>query len=303
MINYISDQLKNNSLLVLDGAMATELEKHGIDTDNELWSAMALIKNPEAIKEVHESYFKSGAKVATTNTYQANVGKFQQFGLSETESKKLIIKAVQLAQSAKGEFKNSDLLVAGSIGPYGAYLADGSEYRGDYDLSITEFMNFHRQRMQLLNEAQVDLFAFETQPNFEETKALSKLLNTEFPRKTAWMSFSIKDSQTLCDGTPLNEAVKYFNDNQQIAAIGVNCTKLENIEDSIVNIRKVTKKPIVVYPNNGDIYDPKTKTWQPNPQTRSFKELVPKWIDAGARLIGGCCRTTPCDINEIAEYS
>lgn len=303
MINYISDHLKNNPLLVLDGAMATELEKHDIDTDNELWSAIALINNPESIKEVHESYFKAGAKVATTNTYQANVEKFQQFGLNEAEAKKLIIKAVQLAQAAKAESKADDLLVAGSIGPYGAYLADGSEYRGDYDLTITEFMDFHRQRMQLLNQANVDLFAFETQPNFEETKALAKLLKTEFPQKTAWMSFSIKDSQTLCDGTPLNEAVKYFNDDQQIAAIGVNCTKLENIEDTIVNIKKVTNKPIVVYPNNGDIYDPKTKTWQANPKTSSFKELVPKWIDAGASLIGGCCRTTPADIKEIAEFA
>ncbi|MQS75531.1 homocysteine S-methyltransferase [Companilactobacillus halodurans] len=312
MRDLISEDLENKKGLVVDGAMATELEKHGVETNNDLWSATALIKNPEAITAVHKSYFQSGADIAITNTYQANVKKFEELGLSEEKSKNLIVQAVKLAQKARADYFDAlpkaerqkrapHPLVAGSVGPYGAYLADGSEYRGDYDLTQTQYQDFHRQRMQLLDSAGVDLFAFETQPNFEEAKALVDLLVKEFPEQHAWLSFSIKDTETLCDGTSLFEAVHYFDEVKQLSAIGVNCTTLENIEETVKNIRSVTDKNIIVYPNNGDIYDPNTKTWQNNPQADTFSDLVPKWLEAGADLIGGCCRTTPEDIQQVSE--
>lgn len=311
--NLIAENLKNRTGLVVDGAMATELEKHGVKTDSELWSATALIENPEAIKSVHKSYFENGADVATTNTYQANISKFMELGLTETDSENLITKAVQLAKKARSEYydklshderikRAKYALVAGSVGPYGAYLADGSEYTGDYDLTKAEYQEFHLRRMQLLDQAGVDLFAFETQPNFDEANALVDLLQERFPEQDAWLTFSVQDSDTLCDGTSLAEAVKYFNDVEQISAIGVNCTTLENIQDIVRIVNQVTDKPIIVYPNNGDIYDPETKTWQANPQADTFEDLVPEWLEAGAKLIGGCCRTTPKDINEIAKF-
>ncbi|WP_338231211.1 homocysteine S-methyltransferase [Companilactobacillus muriivasis] len=313
MSDLIAADLKNRKGLVVDGAMATELEKHGVNTDSDLWSAKALIENPEAITAVHESYFQNGADVATTNTYQANVSKFMELGFSESESENLVIKAVELAKKARSNYFDSlpkDVrqkraphpLVAGSVGPYGAYLADGSEYTGDYNLSKSEFQEFHYSRMELLDRAGVDLFAFETQPNFDEANALVDLLMDKFPEQHAWLTFSVKDDSTLCDGTSLSEAVKYFNGADQISAIGVNCTTLENIHEIIRNVNQVTDKPIIVYPNNGDIYDPVTKTWQANPQADTFSDLVPEWLEAGAKLIGGCCRTTPNDIKEISNY-
>lgn len=311
--DLISENLQHRPGIVVDGAMATELEKLGVNTDNDLWSATALIENPEAILAVHKSFFQAGADVAITNTYQANVKKFMKMGLSKKASQDLIIKAVKLADQARDEYyetlsdeerkkRAKHPLIAGSVGPYGAYLADGSEYRGDYQLTEKEFMDFHKNRMELLDQAGVDLFAFETQPSFAESKALVNLLKQTFPKQTAWLSFSIKDPEALCDGTPLKDAVKYFNVFEQVAAIGVNCTTLENIDQAVKNIRSVTKKPIVVYPNNGDIYDPVTKTWTKNPQDDDFAELTPKWLASGADLIGGCCRTTPTDIKEIARY-
>ncbi|WP_125711017.1 homocysteine S-methyltransferase [Companilactobacillus zhongbaensis] len=313
MTDLISENIQQRPGLVVDGAMATELEKLGVNTDNDLWSATALIENPEAILAVHKSFFQAGADVAITNTYQANVKKFMKMGLSKKASQDLIIKAVQIADQARDEYygtlsederkkRAKHPLIAGSVGPYGAYLADGSEYRGDYQLTEKEFMDFHQTRMELLDQAGVDLFAFETQPSFAESKALVNLLKRDFPKQTAWLSFSIKDPETLCDGTPLQDAVKYFNVFDQVAAIGVNCTTLENIDQAVKNIRAVTDKPIVVYPNNGDIYDPVTKTWTKNPQDDDFAELTPKWITSGADLIGGCCRTTPADIKEIASF-
>lgn len=313
MSDLIATDLKYRKGLVVDGAMATELEKRGVDTSSDLWSATALIDHPDEIIAVHKSYFENGADVATTNTYQANVSKFMELGWSESESEALIVKAVELARTACDEYYGSlsdderkkrapDPLIAGSVGPYGAYLADGSEYRGDYNLTKAEFQEFHYSRMQLLDQAGVDLFAFETQPNFDEANALVDLLMDKFPKQQAWLTFSVKDEETLCDGTSLAEAVKYFNGADQISAIGVNCTTLENINEIIRNIHQVTDKPIIVYPNNGDIYDPETKTWQANPQADTFKDLVPEWLDAGAKLIGGCCRTTPSDIKEISNF-
>jgi Homocysteine/selenocysteine methylase (S-methylmethionine-dependent) len=189
--DLIAENLKNRTGLVVDGAMATELEKHGVKTDSDLWSATALIENPEAIKAVHKSYFENGADVATTNTYQANISKFMELGLSESDSENLITKAVQLAQAARSEYYDSLAndkrlqrakypLVAGSVGPYGAYLADGSEYTGDYNLTKAEYQKFHLRRMQLLDQAGVDLFAFETQPNFDEANALVTYWKKDF---------------------------------------------------------------------------------------------------------------------------
>lgn len=312
MTNLLLDDLKNQKTLILDGAMATELEKRGVDTDSELWSAAALMNDPQAVKDVHKSYFESGADVAITNTYQANLEAFEAIGYTKDQASEMIVKAVKLAQSARDDFysslsdaarkqRASHPLIAGSVGPFGAYLADGSEYTGDYDLSQGEYQVFHEPRMRLMAEAGVDLFAFETQPNFDEAKAIASLLETRFANYTGWLSFSIKDSEHLCDGTPLKDAIAYFETQPQIVAVGVNCTRMENIESAVKVIKSVTKKPIVVYPNNGDIYNPETKTWKSNPSAISFSEVAPKWVEAGARIVGGCCRTTPEDIREITN--
>lgn len=312
MPDLLKKDLENQKALVLDGAMATELEKRGVNTDSQLWSAAALINHPQAVKDVHRSYFEAGADVAITNTYQANLDSFQQIGFTPRQASKMVTNAVKLAQEVRTEFYSNLStqerqkrakypLIAGSVGPFGAYLADGSEYTGDYDLSEGEYLEFHEPRMRLLDAAGIDLFAFETQPNFEEAKTIANLLETKFANRTGWLSFSIKDAKHLCDGTPLEEAVAYFNDYPQITAIGVNCTRMENIEEAVKTIRSVTEKPIVVYPNNGDIYNPETKKWKPDPSSQSFSDLAPKWLNAGATIIGGCCRTTPNDIREVRD--
>ncbi|GEN49224.1 homocysteine S-methyltransferase [Ligilactobacillus pobuzihii] len=311
-MNLINDNLKEKSGLVLDGAMATELEKYGVDTSNDLWSATALINNPDAVKKVHQSYFHSGADIAITNTYQANVKQFEKEGFQPDESKQLILDAAQLAIDARNDYfgtltaskraqRAKYPVVAGSIGPYGAYLADGSEYTGAYKLSAEEYQKFHYQRMSLLAKAGVDLFAFETQPNFEETKALASLLNNNFSNYSAWITFSIKDANHLCDGTSLAEAIAYFESNPQIVAIGINCVAMATVLDALKVISANTSKPIIIYPNNGDTYDPKTKKWVTNEHAATFAELTPQWLAAGAKIIGGCCRTTPKDIKQIAD--
>ncbi len=312
MMNPLGRLLDEGQYLVSDGAMATELEKRGVDTNSALWSAEALIKNPEAVIAVHRSYFEAGAAIATTDSYQATPQAFIEAGFTAQQAGQFITQSVQLAQAGRDEYlanlpraerlaKGSARLIAGSVGPYGAYLADGSEYRGDYALTDAQYRDFHRERMQLLADAGVDLFAFETMPNAAEVRALCGLLTDEFPGMTAWLALSVGTSHTaLCDGTPLAEVLALANDCAQITAVGINCTAEENVTATLHTLAPLTAKPIIVYPNNGDIYNPVDKSWQTNPNARSFAALAPEWQAAGASIIGGCCRSTPADIAGMA---
>ncbi|KRM88690.1 homocysteine S-methyltransferase [Liquorilactobacillus vini] len=298
----ITELLKQKETLISDGAMATELEKLGVNTANDLWSAAALLTEPAKITQVHRSYFAAGAMIATTNTYQANFAAFQKRGFNQVQFQQLIKQAVDCARQAQSSAKiPNETLVAGSVGPYGAYLADGSEYTGNYQLTEAEFQNFHYLRIKALLAAQVDVLAIETQPKFAEVQALVKLLAAKFSQTTAWISFSIKDPQHLCDGTLLAQAATWLNDQQQISAVGINCTDLLQITPALQTLKKYSVKPLIVYPNNGDEYDPVTKQWQAKHLSQNFSDLVPQWQKNGARIIGGCCRTTPTEIAAIAQ--
>jgi homocysteine S-methyltransferase len=311
MNNPLGTLLAQQPFVINDGAMGTELEKRGVDTNNALWSAMALIKNPEAVIGVHRSYFAAGANIATTNSYQANPAAFAKMGMTEAQSDDLIRQTVNLADAARDEYLSElapaqrqaqagKLLIAGSVGPYGTYLADGSEYTGAYTLTDEQYRDFHWRRMALLQQAGIDLFALETMPNFAEIKVLAGLLQDEFPEMTAWVSLSVGEHQRhLCDGTPLTEVVAFLNDIAQVVAVGINCTAITNVTPVVKHIASLTAKPIIVYPNNGDIYDPIDKSWQLNPSGATFTDLVPEWVEAGAKIVGGCCRTTPDDIQAI----
>lgn len=286
--------------LVLDGAMGTELEKLGVKTNDLLWSANALINNPKSIYQVHADYFKAGADIAITDTYQANVAAFAKVGINHDQALDLIKKGVELAKQARDDF-NPAGLVAGCVGPYGAYLANGAEYTGAYDLSFAEYQKFHQEKIKTLINAGSDLISVDTMPNFAEIKSVVKIIN-DLPNKIPyWISLSVKDENTLSDGTPLRDVIIWLGKQSGISGIGVNCTKIENITPIVSLMHHLTDLPIVVYPNPGDIYDPQTKTWTSVPHTDTFEQEVPRWLAEGANIIGGCCRTIPQDIEQITE--
>lgn len=291
--------------LVLDGAMATELEARGCDLTDTLWSAKVLIENPELIYQVHYDYFNAGAQVAITASYQATPQGFAKRELDEQTALALIAKSAQLAIRAREAYRldapdAGALLVAGSVGPYGAYLADGSEYRGDYRLPQAAMMDFHRPRIQALVAAGVDLLACETLPSFAEIQALVTLLE-EYPDTPAWFSFTLRDSEHLSDGTPLREVVAFLARAPQVVALGINCIALDAVEAALKTLSALTNLPLVVYPNSGEQYDAATKTWHSDASACSLIDAMPAWQAAGAKLIGGCCRTTPADIAAIAR--
>lgn len=309
-MNPIASILDRYPALVIDGALATELESRGCDLRDDLWSARILLEQPEIIKQVHYDYFMAGADCAITASYQATLEGFKKRGLTESKAIELIQKSVKLAKQARDEFwadesnhaNRSRPFVAASVGPYGAFLADGSEYRGNYGLPEKELMDFHRPRMNALIEAGTDILACETIPCLIEAQAIAKLLK-EFPNTTAWISFTARDDKHISEGQVFADCVRQLEDHPQIAAIGINCTSPKYIPALMREAKSVTDKPILAYPNSGETYDAAKNDWNGDPVFHSFGERAREWYDAGARLIGGCCRTTPEDIRVISSWA
>ena len=305
--NPLTAILAESPFVLLDGAMATELKARGCDLADSLWSAKVLMENPQLIYDVHLDYFRAGALVAITASYQATPEGFAARGLDEAQSRALIARSVELARQARDAYRAENpaakgLLIAGSVGPYGAYLADGSEYRGDYQRSAQVFQDFHRPRIEALLEAGADLLACETLPSFDEIRALAQLL-VEYPVAQAWFSFTLRDSQHLSDGTPLRDVLAFLADYPQILAVGINCIALENTVDALSYLHSQTSLPLVVYPNSGEHYDAVTKTWHHHGEACATLEgYLPQWLAAGAKLIGGCCRTSPKDIAALKAH-
>ncbi len=289
--------------------MATELERRGADLNDSLWSAKILRDAPEMIRDVHLDYFRAGADIAITASYQAAIEGFTRRGQSRATAIELIQKSVHLAQKARTLYlaetpPNTEYairnppLIAASIGPYGASLADGSEYRGDYNLTEDELIQFHRPRMAALIAAEPDLLACETLPCLIEARALIQLL-ARFPNTYAWFTFTARDASHTSHGEPLAECAAFLDPFEQVAAIGINCSAPKYIPNLIREIRSATSKPIIVYPNSGETYDSATKTWLGETDCDAFGEQAREWYAAGARIIGGCCRTTPEHIKAI----
>ena len=307
IMDTIARDLARYPLLVLDGAFGTELARRGFDTNDALWSAKALFEKPELVEAVHRDYYEAGADISTSASYQATVEGFEKKGFTREQAKELIVRSVRLVQQARDAFWQQkekrvgrpQPLAAASVGPYGAYLADGSEYCGDYGASRAELADFHAERLAILVSAGPDILACETLPLLDEARAILDDLR-RYPDAGAWISFSCKDAEHTCGGDAIADCARLLDKESQVAAIGVNCTAPQYVADLIRNIRAHTAKPVVVYPNTGETYDAVTKTWHGSPTP--YRDFVRQWYKAGARLIGGCCRTTPDDIRGIAAF-
>lgn len=283
--------------LVLDGGLSTHLEALGADLGDALWSARLLLEDPALIRRVHADYFAAGADVATTASYQASLPGFRRRGLTVAESERLIRLSVELAAQARDEHGGG--LVAASVGPYGAYLANGAEYTGDYDLDEEGLLAWHRPRWEILASSGADLLACETIPSHAEARALARLL-AETPGVKAWVSFSCRDASHISDGTPIGRVAALFTGNPQVVALGVNCTAPRHIPGLITALRGGL--PIVVYPNSGETWDAEHHRWLGEAEPVGYGRAARSWQEAGASLIGGCCRTTPDHIRQVRAH-
>ena len=290
--------------LLLDGGLSNELERQGCNLNHKLWSAEMLEINPEAIIAAHLAYLNSGAQCIITSSYQATIPGFLALGYDQTEAGKYILKTVELAEEAIRRFRANGQnavkpVIAASIGPYGAYLADGSEYIGNYDISDKELEDFHLSRIRILDRSNADFFACETIPSFQEVKVLAEILKET--EKSAWISFSCRDENHLNDGTDIRECAAFLARHPKVFAIGVNCTAPQYISGLIRALKESPgSKRIVVYPNSGEVYLPESKSWKGLADPDVFAEMAKEWIELGSDIIGGCCRIGPEHIKSIA---
>ncbi|MFD8063084.1 homocysteine S-methyltransferase [Streptomyces cyaneofuscatus] len=285
--------------VLLDGGLSNQLEAQGCDLSDALWSARLLADAPEQIEAAHLAYLRAGAQVLITASYQATFEGFGRHGIGPERAGALLARSVELARRAAGAARRADpereIWVAASVGPYGAMLADGSEYRGRYGLTVRELERFHRPRVAALAEAGPDVLALETVPDMDEAEAVVRVAEeTGLP---VWLSYSVAGGRTRA-GQPLEEAFAVAVGREAVVAVGVNCCDPAEAEEAVRVAVEVTGKPAVVYPNSGEGWDAEGRGWT---GASTFDPVrVRAWTGAGARLVGGCCRVGPDRIKELA---
>jgi homocysteine S-methyltransferase len=291
------------SVTILDGGFATELEHRGHDLSDDLWSARLLRDDPDEIVATHLDFFRAGADVATTASYQASVEGFTRHGLSRPEAEGLLRDSVRLARIAAALAEAEDgvpRLVAASVGPYGAVLADGSEYHGDYGVSDDFLRDFHRGRLELLLGEDPDLLAMETIPSEQEAAMLLDVLVDLRPPVPAWLSLSCADAVTTRRGDDVRAVFDLARDHPGVIAVGVNCTAPEHVRALISAAVEVTGKPAIAYPNSGEGWDAAARSWTGDGAVVDAT-LAREWIAAGAAYVGGCCRVGSADIARMVD--
>lgn len=303
--------LDSQGVVILDGALATELESRGADLRDDLWSARLLIEDPDSIRKLHYDYFATGADIAISASYQASFSGFARRGLGRDQSASLMRLSVQLAQEARDRFLQTRTLtsprpnrmcplVAASVGCYGASLADGSEYRGDYEISSQTLRDWHRPRLEALLDAEPDLLACETIPCLQEAEVLVELL-TEYRDTPAWLSFCCRDERAVSSGEQFAACVETAAASPTVVAVGLNCTAPRYAEPLLRLARQKTDKPLVCYPNSGETWHSSSRRWMQGLEQIEFGAQAEAWYAAGARIIGGCCRTSPSDIGALSK--
>jgi homocysteine S-methyltransferase len=288
---------------VLDGGMASELEYLGADIGGPLWSAHVLEDAPEKIVAVHRGFIEAGADCIETASYQVSRMGYVEVGLTAEQADSALLRSVELARSAAESFPERRVVVAASLGPYGAALHNGAEYHGNYNCSFDDLVAFHRERIEVLANAKgrqrPDVLAFETLPSLDEARVIGEAL-AEWPGSAAWFSFTCKDAQHVAHGELLRDCAAEVADLPQTIAIGVNCTHPNFIPALIAELRSASEKPIVVYPNSGEGWDAQARSWTGSNDPAGYGEMAARWFAAGAQIVGGCCRTRPAHIRQVA---
>jgi homocysteine S-methyltransferase len=309
------ETLDVNGLRVLDGGLATELERAGCDLASPLWSGDVLRTQPEMVLAVHRSYLKAGADCLLTASYQLSAMGFREIGLTAEDARAAIHQSVALAEQARREYTEAEqalareprpIWIAGSLGAYGAALHNGSEFHGRYEIEHAELVAFHAERIDAMQGTPADFLAFETVPSVPEAEAILEAL-ADFPEVAAYISFTCRDDGHTGHGEPIEECARLLelapqdNMSPQILAIGVNCTAPRHILPLVQKIRAVTSRRIAVYPNSGETWQAETRGWSGSSDPGAFGDLARRWREAGAEWIGGCCRTGPEHIRMVAN--
>ncbi len=292
--------------LLIDGGLSNVLEGYGCDLKHPLWSAIHLKENPEVIIQAHLDYIKAGARCITSASYQASIEGFMNLGLEVDDAENLILQSISLCEKAISQARQEEdikdkIWIAASMGPYGAFLADGSEYTGYQKIDRSTLLDFHKKRTALFEGSKADILAYETIPDIREVKVICEI--TEETSIPAWLSMACKNNSRLSDETPLAEAAKIINDTPGIFAVGINCTAPEYVSHLIEILKEYCpNKKLLIYPNSGEAFNAESKTWSGNNGVKSFAEWAIGWLEQGVDMIGGCCRVGPKEIGEVGRW-
>ncbi len=297
------DQLDISRLRILDGGMATELERRGCNISGPLWSAHVLAESPETIEAVHLSYIEAGADCILTASYQVSAMGYAELGQPPEDAAAALLQSVDLAVAARNQYRRQaqrPVWIAASLGPHGAALHDGSEYHGNYDATFADLVRFHAERLAVIETTEADFVALESVPSLEEAEAIVEALH-QHPSLAGWISFTCKDEQHVSHGEKLAHCAEFLDRQKQVIAVGINCTQPKFILPLIGELKRTAGKPIVVYPNSGEGWDAEHRCWTGTSDAAGFGVLARDWVEAGAQIIGGCCRTGPEHIRAIRE--
>lgn len=288
-------------LHILDGGLATELERRGCDISGPLWSARVLDDAPEAIRQLHLDYLRAGADCISTASYQVSGLGYAELDRPRTDAARAIRRSVEIANEARtiyGHESDRPVLIAVSLGPYGAALHNGAEFHGQYGISFNELVAFHAERLAAAANTSADLVAFETVPSLEEARAILEALRNA-PAVRGWLSFTCRDAEHVAHGERLTDCAALAGKSEQILAIGVNCTHPKFVTSLIEKAKSATNKPILAYPNSGELWDAATRRWTGKSDPDDYGLLAAEWFRAGAHAVGGCCRTGPDHIQSV----
>jgi S-methylmethionine-dependent homocysteine/selenocysteine methylase len=281
---------------VIDGGLSTALELLGADISGPLWTAQTVIDDPALLERAHRSFAEAGADIIATASYQCGTKQFESIGLSAKEARDALASTTTIARRA---VEGTSVAVAASVGPFGASLANGSEYNGRYGVEWLVVEDYHREKLAILVESGADLIAIETIPLADEALLIAEILE-ELGAPPAWFSFGFADETQTYGLDAIDKAVLGIAGYADLVAIGMNCTHPRYVDSLLVSMSElVSGIPLIVYPNHGREWDAVARCWIGDSMSISAAETVKRWVDLGARFIGGCCGVDPRGIADL----
>jgi homocysteine S-methyltransferase len=287
-----------NKIKLLDGSMSFPMEQLGYNLKNKLWTGMALISDPDIIKNIHKNYINAGADYISTSTYQVSYDRLQNMGYQSSEIKKVFQKSVDLVKEAIKESRSKkEIKIVGSFGPFASYDPKASEYVGKYNSTDDDIKNFHLNNINIIEETDLDIILYETIPCLREIKVLSKVLSQT--NKEIWISITCNENIEFRDGSSFKEACKIISQIEQISTLGINCFSPLLVEKALKKLKKYSNKKTLVYPNSGEKYNPKDKYWSGKNEFDNL--MIKNWLSLSPDIIGGCCRVGYNNIKKMRE--
>lgn len=287
-----------NKIKLLDGSMSFPMEHLGYNLKNKLWTGMALLSDPDIIKNIHKDYINAGADYISTSTYQVSYDRLKNMGYQSSEIKKVFQKSVDLVKEAiKESGSKKEIKIVGSFGPFASYDPNASEYVGKYNSTDNEIKNFHLNNINIIEETDLDIILYETIPCLREIKVLSKVLSQT--NKEIWISITCNENIEFRDGSSFKEACKIISQIEQITTLGINCFSPLLVEKALKELKKYSNKKTLVYPNSGEQYNPKVKYWSGKNKFNNL--MIKNWLSLSPDIIGGCCRVGYDNIKKMRE--